>query len=30
MGINPNVSTTTTPGLLEIEQPDVTGSWDHP
>lgn len=30
MGINVNVSTATTPGLLEVEQPDVTGSWDHP
>lgn len=30
MGINVNVSTKTTPGLLEVEQPDVTGSWDHP
>jgi len=30
MGINPNISTATTPGLLEIEQPDVTGSWDNP
>lgn len=30
MGINVNVSTATTPGLLPVEQPDVTGSWDHP
>jgi hypothetical protein len=30
MGINVNVSTQTTPGLLEIEQPDITGSWDNP
>lgn len=30
MGINVNVSTKTTPGLLLIEQPDVTGSWDNP
>ena len=30
MGINVNVSTQTTPGLLLIEQPDVTGSWDNP
>lgn len=30
MGINVNVSTKTTPGLLEVEQPDVTGSWDNP
>lgn len=30
MGINVNVSTATTPGLLPVEQPDVTGSWDNP
>lgn len=30
MGINVNISTATTPGLLEVEQPDVTGSWDNP
>lgn len=30
MGINVNVSTATTPGLLEVEHPEVTGSWDHP
>jgi hypothetical protein len=30
MGINVNVSTQTTPGLLPVEQPDVTGSWDNP
>lgn len=30
MGINMNVSTQTTPGLLPVEQPDITGSWDHP
>lgn len=30
MGINVNVSTQTTPGLLPVEHPDVTGSWDNP